>query len=147
MKAVSLFEVLIVMSIFSILVVLTFPFSLTLINKTRADVEIKALAYVVYRQQQDALAGVNGKAYGIALYSDRYIAFTGNSLATADSKDTFIINDPIHMNTISLSSGNEIVFSPNTFRPSTNGYVLMSDTRNSYRLDVTSEGLVSYFSQ
>ncbi len=145
MKAASLFEVLIVMAIFSMMVVLTFPFSLRLINQSRADAEAKTLSYMIFRQQQDAYSGLNNNAYGIALYSNRYIVYTGTSLATATSQDTYFFNQPITLNGINLSSGNEIVFTVNSFRPSTNGYLTVSDAKKTYRIDINSEGLVSYY--
>ncbi|PJB22765.1 hypothetical protein CO112_02675, partial [Candidatus Dojkabacteria bacterium CG_4_9_14_3_um_filter_150_Dojkabacteria_WS6_41_13] len=54
MKGTSLLEVLVVIAIFSMLIVLTFPFSLRLINQTKADAEAKSLSYIIFRQQQDA---------------------------------------------------------------------------------------------
>lgn len=145
MKAASLLEVLIVLAIFSMMVVLTFPFSLQLINQSRADAEAKTLSYILFRQQQDAYAGLNNKAYGVALYSNRFIIFTGTSLATAESQDTYYFNSPIGLSAIALSSGNEIVFNPNSFRTSANGYLLMSDSKKTYRIDINSEGLISYY--
>ena len=145
MKAASLLEVLIVLAIFSMMVVLTFPFSLQLINKSRADAEVKTLSYVIFRQQQDAYAGLNNKAYGVALYSNRFIIFTGNSLATADSQDTYYLNSPISISSISLNSGNEIVFNPNSFRSNAHGHLHVSDSQKTYRIDINSEGLISYY--
>ncbi|MCC7303861.1 prepilin-type N-terminal cleavage/methylation domain-containing protein [bacterium] len=145
MKAASLLETLIVLAIFSILAVMTFPFSLSLINQTRADAETKTLAYMLFRQQQDAYAGLNNKSYGIALYQNRFVIFTGDSLNTAESQDTYYLNNPITVSNISLSSGNEVVFSPNSFRPQENGYLDITDSTKTYRIDITSEGLISYY--
>lgn len=145
MKAASLLEMIIVMAIFSMMVVLTFPFSLRLINQSRADAEAKTLAYMLFRQQQDAYAGLNNKSYGVALYSNRFVIFTGNSLSTAESQDTYFFNSPITLSEITLSSGNEIVFAPNSFRPQANGYLSITDSRKTYRIDVNSEGLISYY--
>ena len=145
MKAASLLEVLVVMAIFSMMVVLTFPFSLQLINQTKADAEVKTLAYVLFRQQQDAYSGLNSKSYGVAIYSNRYVIFTGSSLATAETQDTYLVNAPISISGISLSSGNEIVFTPGVFRSQSNGNVLVSDSKKTYRLDINSEGLISYY--
>lgn len=147
MKAASLLEVLIVMAIFSMLVVLTFPFSLRLINQSKADAEAKTLAYVLFRQQQDAYAGLEGKSYGVALYNDRFVVYTGDSLATAESTDTYYFTSPIRLQALSLSSGSEITFQNNSFRPSAFGYFLISDANKSYRIDVNSEGLISYYGQ
>ena len=61
MKAASLLETLVVMAIFSLLIVLTFPFSIRLINQSRADAEVKALSYIIFRQQQDAYSGLKNK--------------------------------------------------------------------------------------
>jgi len=147
MKAASLFEILVVIGIFSILVVLTFPFSLRLMNQSKADAEAKALSYMLFRQQQDAYSGFKNKPYGIALYSDRYTIFTGNSLATAEYQDTYFFPEPITVSSISLNTGNELVFPVNSFRPSAYGYLLVSDSKKSYRIDLTSEGLISYYGQ
>jgi type II secretory pathway pseudopilin PulG len=145
MKAASLFEILVVIGIFSILVVLTFPFSLRLMNQSKADAEAKTLAYMIFRQQQDAFAGLQNKAYGVSLTGNGFTVFTGNSLATADSQETYYFNEPISLSTLSLNNGNEIVFPVNSFRPNSNGYVLVSDSKKSYRIDITSEGLISYY--
>ncbi|MFZ6021980.1 MAG: type II secretion system protein [Patescibacteria group bacterium] len=147
MKAASLLEVLIVMAIFSMLVVLTFPFSLRLVNQSKADAEAKTLAYVLFRQQQDAYAGLEGKAYGVALYNDRFVVYTGTSLATAESSEAYYFASPIHLQGLSLSSGNEVTFSSNSFRPNTFGHFLISDSNKSYRIDINSEGLISYYGQ
>lgn len=147
MKAASLFEVLVVMAIFAMLVVLTFPFSLRLINQSKADAEAKTLAYVLFRQQQDAYSGLQNKAYGIALYSNRYVIYTGTSLAAAESSDTYYFSSPIRMSSISLSSGNEVTFPSGSFRPQANGSLVISDSQKNYRIDINSEGLISYYSQ
>lgn len=147
MKGASLFEILVVIGIFSILVVLTFPFSLRLVNQSKADAEAKTLAYMVFRQQQDAYAGLQNKPYGIALTGNSFTVFSGNSLATADAQETYYFNEPISLSSIALNNGNEVVFPVNSFRPSSNGYVLVSDSKKTYRIDITSEGLISYYGQ
>jgi len=146
MKGTSLLEVLVVIAIFSMLIVLTFPFPLRLINQTKADAEAKSLSYIIFRQQQDAYSGLNNKPYGISLYGNRYIVFTGASLATADSQDTFYLNSPISMSSISLNNGSEIVFPSGSFRPQSSGYLIITDSQKSYRIDISSEGLISYYS-
>lgn len=129
------------------LIVLTFPYSLRLINQSKADAEAKTLSYMLFRQQQDSYSGLQNKPYGIALYNNRYIVFSGASLAEADGQDTYYFPAPISLSTISLNSGNEVVFGVNSFRPSTHGYVVISDSKKSYRIDITSEGLISYYGQ
>lgn len=145
MKATSLLEIVVVMAIFSVLIVLTFPFSLRLINQSKADAEAKTLAYIIFRQQQDSYAGLLNKGYGVSLYSDRYIIFSGESLATADTQETYYFTSPIYVSSIALNSGNEVVFPVGSFRPQAHGYLQVTDSKKTYRIDINQEGLISYY--
>lgn len=145
MKAASLFETLVVMGIFSMMVVLTFPFSMQLINRSRADAEAKTIAYMLFRQQQDAYAGLQQNSYGIAFFSDRYTVFTGERLSDATYQDTYYFTQPIRISSIQLSVGNEITFPVGEFRAGAFGHITISDSRSTYRLEINSEGMISYY--
>ncbi len=147
MKAASLFETLIVLGIFSLLVMLMFPYSLRLINQKRADAEAKEISYEIFRQQQEAYSGNLDKPYGVAFFSDRIVAFRGASLAQAEASDTIPVSQPIRISNIALSSGNEVVFSAGAFRPNAFGYVSVTDSQKTYRVEINSEGMISYYPQ
>lgn len=144
-KAASLFETLIVIGIFSFLVMLTFPYSLRLINQTRADAEAKEISYEIFRQQQEAYSGYLNKSYGLAFYSDYIVSFRGDSLATAEASDSIPVSAPIYISNIALTNGNEVVFSTGNFRPNYYGYITVTDSQRTYRIDITSEGMISYY--
>lgn len=144
MKAMSLFEVIVVLGIFSMTVVLTFPYSLALINRDRANAETKKIAYLLFHEQQDSYAGLDGKSYGIAFFEDRYTVYTGASLSSAETSDTIYLQSPIRISSISLSSGNEISFPVNSFRPVQSGFLIVTDAHSSFKVEVTSEGVITY---
>jgi Tfp pilus assembly protein FimT len=147
MKAASLFEVLIVLAIFSMVVMIAFPFSLQLINQNRADGVAKQVAYEVFHQQQAAYSGSEGAAHGVAFYQDRMVSFVGSNLATATSSVTIPFDLPIKMNSIVLGGGNEVVFLSGSLQPVTSGYLLVTDASKSFRITINSEGLISYYAQ
>lgn len=145
MKAMTLLEMIVVMGIFTISTYIMLPYTVKLVNQTRTDSEAKNITYALFRQQQDSYAGLGNSGYGIAFTTTGYTVFTGDSLATAAYKDTYTLNESVRITSIQLGASNEVAYPKNSFRPNHTGYILLSDSISVYRVDITQEGLISFY--
>lgn len=143
-KGVSLLEVLVVIGIFSVALMMTFPYSLKLINQNRADSAAKQVAYELFHQQQDAYSGSGGKDYGVAFYSDHIVSFVGASVASAESTFSIPIESPVLINESNFAGTNEVLFHTGSFRPVKPGYLTLTDSTKVFRITINNEGLISY---
>jgi Tfp pilus assembly protein FimT len=147
MRAATLFEVLIVIVIFSLLVIVSFPYSLQLINQTKVDSAAKQISYEIFHQQQAAYSGQAGKNYGVAFYSDHIVSYVGSSLASAESTFNIPLESPITITSITLSSGNEVNFATGSLTSPITGYVKISDYSKIFIVNLNAEGMISYDAQ
>lgn len=144
-KAFSLIEIVIVLAIFISIMAILIPYGLARFNITRVETVASDLSSKIYTYQQFAYTGKNGKNYGIAFETDKYIPFIGNSYATAES--SFEINLP-NLYTIDMSGvgANEIVFNSGSFRPDEYGTIIITNPNGTdYIVEINAEGLVSYY--
>jgi len=144
LPAFSLLEVLIVTTIFFAIAIITLPFSIGQLQESRSDAVLKDLRSALFLIEQDAYTRKNNSAYGIAFFSDHYIEFSGPSLATATEQNSVSVTGSTRFSDYSFGGSNEVNFVAGSFRPTSSGSVVISDGKNSYRLSVSSQGLISY---
>lgn len=145
LKAFTLTEMLVVIGMFMALTFLVLPVAIQEISTSKADATIKDVRSAIYLLGQNAFTRKNNKTYGIALFNDRYITFTGNSLATADTSDTFDLSREVSISQISLTGGvTEIIFPAGSFKPSVVGGFRVGDSTSGYLLNINAQGLITF---
>ena len=107
----TLVEALLVLGIFGVLAGLTIPLVASLPATTNLQTAAEGLASQARRAQARAVAGWNGRAWGVAFFADRYTVFAGSSFAARDPLED---EETILPATVSLTSalGSEVSFSP-----------------------------------
>ena len=144
----SFIELTVVIAIITVLAILTFPVTITELQKTRLKGTVADIASHLYQFQQNAFAMKNNKSYGLAFNQaqEKYIFYIGPNLATAEETDEIVLQNNITLVNINLSGGQtEITFTAGSFRPSVSGNVLFSDGSNSFSLYINGEGLIDYY--
>lgn len=142
LKGFSLFEILITIGILLIMSALVFPITVQKANRAKLQEYASQLTTdMYYQQQRSALKGIDG---GIALKSNGYTIFDGESLLTATETQEENYPGNIYIHSISLSSGTEILFSDGEFKPSTYGSLIISNGTHSARVYINEEGLIEY---
>jgi type II secretory pathway pseudopilin PulG len=138
----SLFEIIVTLGILLIITVVVFPIAVNQAGKTKLESYANKIATDIYYQQQRSLN--RNLEQGILVQSSRYILFDGEGYSS--STDTDIKNLPanIRIHSVSLSSGNEILFEKGSFKPIVYGSLVVSDGIFSYRVYINREGLIVY---
>ena len=142
LKGFSLFELLVTMGILLLLSTIVFPLATQKAQMSKLETYASQLVTDAYFQQQEAY--LKGFQRGLSISSDGYTLFDGESLATATDTDIKKYPRNISIESISFSSGNEIVFPEGTFKPSSFGTLIISDGTFSVRVYINQEGLIEY---
>lgn len=139
-KSFSLFELLIVVGLVTLGAVITIPISTSQLQNTKVEVIVKDLKSRLFSLQQDAYTQKNDEGQGIFFNNTNYVIFSGNSFETAT--DTRIIQIPkgitVTQNTFTSS---QIFFEKGSFRPTSPGFIVLTDGINSYNININKEGL------
>lgn len=143
-RAYTLIELLVVLGILMASTLILIPIAIEQIQGNRTFSEVKILYSNLSSQQQNSFSGLNNTSYGIALFSDRYELFIGETLATASSTENILLKNNVQITNINLTSGNEIWFPQGSVKPATFGEITLSDGIENYQLTINKEGLIEY---
>jgi len=143
-KGFTLIEILLVVGITMTIALFTLPFLTSRVRQTDLEETVKGTISQIIQYQQYAYAGNGNTAYGISFSSDRYILFRGNSLISASIQETILLPTSISISSINLTSGNEVVFAYQSFRPSVNGVIRFNLDSQNIDVSINSEGMIRY---
>jgi len=142
LKAFSIFEILVTLGIIMLLAALVFPLTLQKIQDTKLNGYASQLSTDIYFQQQESYYKASPR--GISFSSNGYTIFDGENLATATETSYKEFPRNISVTPVDFSSGSEFYFAEEEFKPSSSGYIHMSDGFNTVNIYVNREGLVYY---
>lgn len=144
LKAFSLIEITVVVGIFFFIAILALPMAINQIETTKASTAMKELKSAIFLVEQNAFTEKNNSGYGIGFLTNSYIVFQGDSLATATAQDTYKYSNDVRISNVNFGSGNEVDFVKGSFRPAVSGSVDIASGSQSYRINISSEGLLTY---
>ena len=111
LKAFTILEIVVVLGIFSVITMFLFPLAISQIQGNKIDYEVKILKSAILSLEESAYSGKDNKNYGVALYTDHYILYTGNNLAGADTTTQYLFSPEVSISNINLTSlGSELNF-------------------------------------
>ena len=143
----TLFELLLVIAVVSIIVMITLPLALRDFQgeKTKSvTVDISSNLYVV---QQYANSRKNNKSYGVRLLPDRFVLFIGESFIGAESTEEIALPQGILIQNIQLEgSGTDLIFNSGSFKTGNYGTFEITNVFDTFLLTVNQEGLI-YFEE
>lgn len=149
MRGFTLIEVLIVISLLTMLAGLTLFFDVSSFRRTAFNAELATLAVALQTARADALNNINQSAHGVKIYPgsyNGYVVFEGTDYSHRDAtKDVSIPS----MYTVSVAplSADEVVFKQLSGEASTTNYTLaLFDTNRhaSGTVVMNSEGLIDW---
>jgi Tfp pilus assembly protein FimT len=143
LKAFTLLEVIVIIGAFLALTLIFLPIGIEQLQTNKIDIVVKDIKSLIYNQSQKAFAFKESKSYGMAFFTDHYIVFSGDTLATADSQSRIDLSREISITNISFNdAGNELRFEKGGFRPHTYGSFQITTGDATYKLTINSEGLL-----
>lgn len=142
LKGFSLLELLVTMAILMILSLMVFPLAINKTQESRLESYASQLVTDIrYQQQKCTYQNVSG---GISLGSNTYTLFYGDTLSVSTDTDIKRYPSNIRITSITLTTSNEITFSPGEFKPLSYGTMILTDGSTSIQVYINKEGLVEY---
>lgn len=145
-RGMTLVEILIVLGIAFFGLLFGLAISVPRLQSARLDSTMEDMTSVIFVAQQNAYAGRNSTSYGIYFNTESYVLFTGDSYATATSTEDISFPAGTSISQVSLDdASSEIVFVKGSVVPSTFGTVSVTNERDTYVIDINSEGLIDWY--
>lgn len=145
-RGITLFEVILVMGLISLIAGILIPISSQSLSRTNINSESEKLASSIWRVMQYAYTGKNASSHGIAFQSNGYIVYEGINQASSSEQTLEQFPEGITVSNINFGNGgNELNFSQNTIFPNTSGFLIITDGITSNRIEINSEGFINYF--
>ena len=138
----TLLEILLTLGILLVIATLVFPITLQKAQESKLEVYANQLTNDLYYQQQRS--SLKGLSSGIAIDNNGYTLFDGESLSNASETQVKTYPSNISINSVALTSGNEIIFPEGKFKPSTYGTLVITDGQSSISIYINREGLIGY---
>lgn len=130
-KGFSLMEMLIVIAIMIIILAIVIYSFNTAKSKKQLEVTIDAIDSRLEEAKANALAGKNGKNFGIQFNTTTYVYFSGNSYNPADTTNsTTTILSNLQITKSIAGGGSSIIFSRLTGMPQATGTIIVTDINN-----------------
>lgn len=145
-RAVTLFEVLLVIAIFSSFAAVAVPLGVAQLSRDRVRDEAISVASEIQLVQQRGITGRQLNSYGVSFSSSGYTVYKGDSLSAAVESEFTDLSGNLSFSNIDTGDGSgEVTFVQGELIPSTDATVLLSDGISSYTVEINSEGLVHYY--
>ncbi len=143
-KAFTLVEILVVLGMFLGIIAIVLPIGIRELQFNKAQNSAFDIESALHLAQSNSFSGLESSKYGIAIYSDRYVFFQGDSLSTAISQDEFRFYSGVTMKNNTLNPAtNEIIFDIGALKPNVNGYFDIGSNVDNYRININNIGLIS----
>lgn len=144
-KAYTLIELLVVLALVGGATFFLIPITFSQFSKKKLSNVVQDVSSLISANQIAAYTGKNSTGYGIKFFSGGYYVYTGNTYATATSIDTVNLDTNMSFNSISLTGGTtEVDFTTGSLKPSANGYIRVTDSVNTYEIDINAQGFIDY---
>lgn len=141
-------EILVVLGIMSIVFAIGLPLSLNQIYRTSVEAEARKLSSTIFSLQQKANSGSQNSNHGIKLATNKYTIYRGTSFAAGLDKFETLLDTKNTITTMNLiNSSDEITFTKGTFRPNSWGTILLTNSTDSYIVEINMQGFITYYKQ
>lgn len=137
----SIIEIVIVIAIFGMLLAIGLPIGLDAYRNYLLTSESRNLLSILRRAETNAFANKNGSAHGVAVQSDRFVLFQGQSYA---SRDAPYDEEYPKSGTVTSSGTAEIIFSQISGKPSASAAITLSNELRSQTITVNEEGTINW---
>jgi prepilin-type N-terminal cleavage/methylation domain-containing protein len=138
----SLVEMLLSVSIITLLGGLSLPLYAGFVNRNDLDLTAQNLASAMRRAQSFARAAKNDSGWGVEVTTGAIVIFKGTSYA---GRDTAFDETTVMPDDITPSGMTAITFAELTATPSTNGTATLTSNTNSIRtVTINAKGMVEY---
>lgn len=140
-KGITLFEVIITIAIFTLLIAFLSSSVLDFYQERNFDVHFKSIVQSLRRAQLQSMAGEKESSFGLYFGTDYYVLFKGNSYSKRDSAFDEVFELPADF----LISGiSEIVFSKIKGLPSEVGDIVLISGNSSGTISINEMGMINY---
>ncbi len=139
MKGFTLFEIILTIGIFAILVAVTAPLAFRFLGTQNIDDATKTTVASLRQARTQALFQKNDASFGINFSSSSYTLFQGSSYATRTATQDIVTTFPVG---ITISGLTEVVFEKRTGTPSSIGTLLIQSGGSSRSITINSQGLI-----
>jgi len=140
-RGITLFEVIITIAIFTLLIAFLSPSTLDFYQEREFDVHFKSIVQSLRRAQLQSMAGEKESSFGFYFGTNYYILFKGNSYARRD----VVFDELFELPADFLISGiSEIVFSKIKGLPSDTGDIVLTSGNRSGTISINEMGMINY---
>ena len=140
-KGITLFEVIITIAIFTLLIAFLSPSVFDFYQEREFDVHFKSIVQSLRRAQLQSMAGEKESSFGLYFGTNYYILFKGDSYSKRDSAFDEVFELPADF----LISGiSEIVFSKIKGLPSEVGDIVLISGNRSGTISINKMGMINY---
>lgn len=140
-KGITLFEVIITIAIFTLLIAFLSPSVLDFYQEREFDVHFKSIVQSLRRAQLQSMAGEKESSFGFYFGTNYYILFKGDSYTSRDVAFDEVFELPADF----LISGiSEIVFSKIKGLPSNRGDIVLTSGNRSGTISINEMGMINY---
>lgn len=140
-KGITLFEVILTIAIFALLIGFSLPFTVNLYQEREFDVHLKSIAQSLRRAQLRAMAGEGESSFGIYFGPHQYVLFKGDSYAGRDTAFDELFELP---DDFSISGISELIFSRIKGIPSDRGDITLTSGDKLGTINVNEVGMINY---
>lgn len=137
----TLLEMLLVITIITILMAVSVPLYASLSNRNQLQVSTSLLAQDLYQAQANSRAELNNSAWGVAINGQTITLFQGNSYA---SRSTAQDVNYVVPTAIQMSGNSQIVYSRLYGLPTATANFSLSGAGQTMPMAVNSKGMVEY---
>ena len=140
-KGITLFEVIITIAIFALLIGFSSPFTVNLYQEREFDVHLKSIVQSLRRAQLRAMTGEGESSFGIYFGPHQYVLFKGDSYAGRDAAFDELFELP---DDFSISGISELVFGRIKGIPSDRGDITLISGDKLGTINVNEVGMINY---
>lgn len=121
---------------------ITFPTLTSRLRSSNLKDTVNNIISQIQQIQQYAYSGKENTAYGVKFIENEYVLFKGISSATATQNESIQLPENTLISEKTFSTGNEVYFAINSFRPNQPGLIKLSSSNEFYYISLSSEGIV-----
>jgi len=140
-KGITLFEVIITLVIFTLLIGVLSPLALDFYREREFDVHSKSIVQSLRRAQLQSIAGERDSSFGVYFGINEYTLFKGDSYNRRDTAFDEVFELP---SDFSISGISEIVFSKIKGLPSYIGDIVLTSGNRSGTISLNGIGMINY---
>lgn len=139
----TLFEVIVVLAIFSALMLMGLFFDLTFYRGTSFNTDVDIFASILQRARARAINNINESNHGVCVDTDNFVLFEGDDCLTATVKDNISRNPGLSFSGIPAISVSGIVFSRLSGDSNFEGNIIIGGFGKTATIQLNYEGLIN----